>query len=178
MVNTDNAVFYEDFMKFIFNVLVVTLTLAVFNFSALADEKTSLPLYSQMYDDQRNAFDDANAALKLAKETNRNVLMVVGGNWCSFCMKMDEFWQTDTQVHKAIHSKFVILKINVSDENKNKKFMSTMPPTNGYPHLYISTAAGKLLLSKDTLEQQIDGKHQTTLWLTFLDKWQSKQPNS
>ncbi|PCH94923.1 MAG: thioredoxin family protein [Gammaproteobacteria bacterium] len=165
-------------MKFIFNVLVVTLIAAVVNFSALAGEKSSLPLYSQVYDDQRNAFDDANAALKLAQETNRNVLMVIGGNWCAFCKKMEAFWQSDVSVGQSLHDKYVILKINVSDENKNKEFMAAMPPVLGYPHIYISSANGKLLLSKDTAELQSNEKHDTQLWLTFLDKWQSKQPNS
>jgi len=165
-------------MKFIVNALVLTWGIVAFNFSVLADEKTILPLYSQVYEDQRNAFDDANAALKLAQETNRNVLMVIGGNWCAFCKKMDAFWQSDTSVGQSLHSKYVILKINVSDENKNKEFMASMPPVLGYPHIYISNANGKLLLSKDTAELQSNEKHDTQLWLTFLDKWQSKQTSS
>lgn len=162
--------------------IIITTLLSFFlftaSFSALATSESELPLYSQVYDAKRNTFDDAKAALALAKETNRNVLMVVGGNWCSFCMKMDAFWKSDKQVNQAIHSNFVILKINVSDENKNKDFMASMPATNGYPHLYISDAAGKLLLSKDSLEQQIDGKHQTQLWLEFIEQWQPKTTNT
>ena len=50
-----------------------------------------LPEYSKVYDDQRNPFDDANAALALAKKTDRNVLIEIGGNWCTWCHKMDAF---------------------------------------------------------------------------------------
>jgi thioredoxin-related protein len=161
-------------MKSVVNLVLVLMSVMVFSFSAFAESGSNLPMYSQVYDDQRNPFEDANAALKLAQETDRNVLMVVGGNWCSFCMKMDSFWKSDKTVNQAIHSNFVILKINVSDENENAEFMASMPATNGYPHIYISSASGKLLLSKDTLEQQVDGKHQKQLWLEFVKKWQVK----
>jgi thioredoxin-related protein len=160
-------------MKVIFTALLSILFFTSLSFSTLANDNAELPLYSQHYDAKRNPFDDARAALTLAQETNRNVLMVVGGNWCAFCMEMEHFWQENKQVNQEIHRKFVILKINVSDENKNTEFMASMPPTKGYPHLYVSSATGKILLSKDALDQQVDGKHQAPLWLTFIDKWQA-----
>ncbi|MCW8834635.1 MAG: thioredoxin family protein, partial [Colwellia sp.] len=113
-----------------------------------------LPEYSKVYDDQRDPFKDANAALALAKKTNRNVLIEIGGNWCTWCHKMDAFLVKHPQIYQALHDKYVLLKINVSDSNENTAFMKSLPPVLGYPHMYISTAAGKMLLSKDTAELQ------------------------
>ena len=136
-----------------------------------------LPLYSKVYDDQRDPFNDANAALALAKATNRNVLIEIGGNWCTWCHKMDAFLLKNPQVYQSLHSKYVLLKISVSDTNENEDFMKALPPVLGYPHMYVSTAGGQMLLSKDTAELQDNNGYSTEYWLTFLQQWQLKEQN-
>lgn len=136
-----------------------------------------LPEYSKVYDDQRNPFDDANAALALAQKTNRNVLIEIGGNWCTWCHKMDAFLLKNPNIYKALHSKYVLLKVNVSDSNENDVFMKALPPVLGYPHMYVSTATGKMLLSKDTAELQDSNGYSKEYWLDFLQKWQVKEQN-
>lgn len=136
-----------------------------------------LPAYSKVYDDQRNPFDDANAALALAKKTDRNVLIEIGGNWCTWCHKMDAFLLKNPNVYQALHSKYVLLKISVSDTNENDDFMKALPPVLGYPHMYVSTASGKMLLSKDTAELQDSEGYSTDYWLDFLQQWQLKEQN-
>lgn len=139
-----------------------------------------LPEFSKVYDDQRDPFSDANAALALAKKTNRNVLIEIGGNWCTWCHKMDAFLLENPSVYQSLHSKYVLLKISVSDANENESFMKSLPPVLGYPHMYVSTASGKMLLSKDTAELQDDNGYSKEIWLTFLNQWQNKaiQPKS
>lgn len=131
-----------------------------------------LPEYSKVYDDQRDPFKDANEALTLAKQTNRNVLIEIGGNWCTWCHKMDAFLLKHPKIYQALHNKYVLLKINVSDSNENADFMKSLPPVLGYPHMYISTAEGKMLLSKDTAELQDNNGYSRDYWIAFLNKWQ------
>jgi|TARA_B110000881_G_C18585813_1_gene524720 thioredoxin-related protein len=138
------------------------------------DIKQQLPLYSKIYDDTRDPFKDAKAALTLAKETNRNVLIEIGGNWCSWCHVMDVFLEANPEVYKTLHSRFVMLKVNVSDSNENAEFMKSLPPVMGYPHMYVSTGAGKMLLSKDTGELHENGANSVNKWLTFIDQWEVK----
>ncbi|MBU2894623.1 thioredoxin family protein [Colwellia sp. D2M02] len=131
----------------------------------------NLPIYSKVYDDTRDPFKDATDALALAKTSNRQVLIEVGGNWCSWCHKMDAFLEENPDIYQALHSQYVLLKINVSDSNENEAFMSSLPPVLGYPHMYVSTSTGKMLLSKDTAELLVDGNYSREQWLTFLHKW-------
>jgi len=138
---------------------------------SLEDE---LPEYSKIYDEQRDPFSDANAALALAKKTNRNVLIEIGGNWCTWCHKMDAFLLKNLKIYQALHSNYVLLKISVSDVNENEAFMKSLPPVFGYPHMYVSTASGKMLLSKDTAELQDNYGYSKEYWMTFLSRWQSK----
>lgn len=133
-----------------------------------------LPQYSKVYDEKRDPFKDAVAALALAKKTHRNVLIEVGGNWCSWCHKMDAFLEENPDVYQSLHSKYVLLKVSVSDSNENEAFMKSLPPVFGYPHMYVSTNAGKMVLSKDTGELQKNGRYNVNNWLTFLNEWQAE----
>jgi thiol:disulfide interchange protein len=132
-----------------------------------------LPKYSKVYDEKSDPFEDANAAIKLAKETQRNVLIEIGGNWCGWCKKMDAFLVKNPEVYKKLHDEFVLLKVSVSDSNENEAFMKSLPPVLGYPHMYVSTSSGKMILSKDTAELLNGEEYSKSQWLAFLNKWQS-----
>ena len=166
---------------FVFSSLLVLLNLSDSRAEGSPSHQSieaELPEYSKVYDDQRDPFADANAALALARSTNRNVLIEIGGNWCTWCHKMDAFLLKNPDIYNSLHSKYVLLKINVSDSNENEAFMKSLPPVLGYPHMYVSTGAGKMLLSKDTAELQDENGYSEEYWLTFLEKWQSQQPSS
>ena len=158
--------------------LSVSLLVTLLSFSSFAEKAIDLPTYSKIYDDKRDPFKDAFAALALAKKTNRNVLIEIGGNWCSWCHKMDAFLEKNPEVYQKLHSQFVLLKVSVSDSNENEGFMSTLPPVLGYPHMYVSTAAGKMVLSKDTAELQDNGQYSSQQWLAFIKKWQADSDQS
>jgi thioredoxin-related protein len=134
----------------------------------------ALPLYSQVYSDKRDPFKDAQAAIKLAQATDRNVLIEIGGTWCTWCHKMDAFLEKNPKVYQQLHSKYVLLKISVSDSNDNEAFMKSLPPVQGYPHMYVSTSSGRMLLSKDTAELLNNLEYSAEYWSAFLDKWQVK----
>jgi len=162
-------------MKTLLTIFLIIL-LAAFISPVMAVDNNDLPEYSKIYDDQRNPFSDATAALALAKETNRQVLIEIGGNWCSWCHKMDTFLSNNPDVYQALHANYVLLKINVSDSNENEDFMKALPPVLGYPHMYVSSASGKMLLSKDTAELLTGDNYSRANWLAFLKKW-SKETN-
>lgn len=171
----------QIFIKPITLLSKTTLAFSLALISTIAIAKSSaepaapqLPAYSKIYDDSRDPFKDAASALSLAKETNRQVLIEIGGNWCGWCKKMDAFLSNNPAVYDALHSQYVLLKVNVSDSNENNAFMESLPPVLGYPHMYISTAAGKMLLSKDTAELLNGNEYSKVQWLTFLDEWSVK----
>ncbi|NMP33574.1 thioredoxin family protein [Thalassotalea sp. M1531] len=136
--------------------------------------KESLPIYSKVFDDKRDPFKDAVAAIELAKSSNRNVLIEIGGNWCTWCHKMDAFLAKNPDIYQTLHEEFVLLKISVSDSNENAEFMKGLPPVLGYPHMYVSTSAGKMILSKDTAEFLESGEYSREQWLAFINKWKVK----
>ncbi len=160
--------------------IIITLALLTPALTTFANSNTtidSLPEYSQKYDPARNAFADGRQAINLAKQSNRRVLIIVGGNWCQWCRAMDKFIKTTPSVYKNLHQHFVILKINVSDKNKNKKFLSAFPKAHGYPHLFVANHNGSVLRSQATNMLQENGKYSEKRFLEFISRWKQKASN-
>lgn len=152
----------------------VVIACFLLGFPVLAMGLDDLPVFSRIYDVNRNPNADGRAALKLAKETNRRVLIEVGGDWCTWCHILDRFINDHPELRSRFHETFVVLKVNVSDENDNAEFMASLSPNIGYPHMYITDENGTVLHSQDTAEFRMNGKYSEQRFLAFLDRWQIK----
>ena len=130
-----------------------------------------LPDYSVTYDPSRNALQDGRDAIALAKATNRRVLIEVGGDWCKWCHVLDRFLNTNTEIKKQLHQTFVLLKVNVSDENRNSEFLKAFPRVIGYPHIFVTDSNGKILSSNDIGEFYEKGAYSAKRFKTFFKQW-------
>ena len=130
-----------------------------------------LPVYSRVYDASRNPNADGRDALKLAKETNRKVLIELGGDWCSWCFVLDRFIKENPKLESRLHQTFVVLKVNISDENDNVEFMAAFPPAQGYPHMYVTDSDGNILSSQDTADFRENNKYSEARFMAFFDRW-------
>lgn len=115
----------------------------------------ALPDYSQVYDERRDPAQDLAAATAKAKSESKKVLLLVGGEWCSWCQEMNHFLDREPDLASQLKQTFVVVKVNVSKENKNEPFLKRYPEYLGVPHFYVLDAQGKLLESFNTglLEQ-------------------------
>ncbi len=142
---------------------------------AASGAQAELPEYSLHYDPARNPFVDGRAAIKLAKQTNKNIMIEIGGDWCTWCHVLDRFIKSDPEITKKLHENFVVLKINVGDGNKNEDFMDSFPRVYAYPHIFFANKNGTTIHSQDTAEFFSDGKYSKPLFLEILDRWRPKE---
>jgi thiol:disulfide interchange protein len=136
-----------------------------------ASQALPLPAYSQGYDPARDPFSDGRAALRLATDTQRMVLIEVGGNWCSWCHVLDRFLHEHPSLRDRLHATFVLLKVNVDEHNDNAGFLAVFPRALGYPHMYVTDSDGSILFSQDTAEFLQAGRYSESRFQTFLDRW-------
>ncbi len=141
-------------------------------------ERRQLPAYSQAYDPKRDPFKDGREAIELAASTQRRVLIEIGGDWCSWCMLLDRTIKQNAQLSEALHSRFVLLKVNMSGANDNWEFLKDFPIQNGYPQLFVTNAKGQILYNKDPGEFYRDGEYAAELILEFLEEWGPKRSRS
>ena len=123
------------------------------------------------YDPKADPAADLEAASAQAKEQGKNILIKVGGEWCSWCHLMDRFIHENKDVESLVEHGFVVLKVNFSEENKNEAFLARFPAISGYPHLFVLDAAGELLHSQDTAELESGKGYAKDAFVKFLQAW-------
>ncbi|MNM21911.1 thiol:disulfide interchange protein precursor [compost metagenome] len=133
--------------------LPLVLGTLLFNGAARAGDHLwarGLPDYSQGYDEQRDPAKDLAAATIRAQQEDKQVLLLVGGEWCSWCQEMNRFLDREPALASQFNQTFVVVKVNVSKANKNAPFLKAYPEYLGVPHFYVLDARGKLLESFNT----------------------------
>jgi thiol:disulfide interchange protein len=136
--------------------------------AAAVEESQPLPA---RYDPARDPSRDLDAALKMARATGRRVLAEVGGEWCTWCHIMDRFFVANPDLRKIRDANFIVLKINFSKENQNQAFLARWPKVEGYPHLFVLDADGKLLQSQDTSALESGKDYDPIVFRAFLVQW-------
>ena len=123
------------------------------------------------YDPKRDAAQDIRGAAAEAKRTNRRVLLEVGGEWCSWCHHMDDFFAAHPDLTSLRDKSFVTVKINFSEENPNKEVLGQFPAIAGYPHLFVLDGDGALVHSQDTSALEEGKSYNLNRFTTFLAYW-------
>jgi|SRR5215213_6285571 len=123
------------------------------------------------YDPNRVAEDDIRRAVSEAARTGKRILLEVGGEWCGCCHIMDAFFEKNPGLLEFREQKFITVKINYSQENENKRALSSYPAISGYPHIFVLDSDGRLLHSQDTGELESGKSYDLEKFFSFLRKW-------
>jgi thiol:disulfide interchange protein len=126
------------------------------------------------YDPRRDPEKDLAAAEAEAKTSNRNIIVIVGGDWCSWCHIMDDFFHDHRDVTALREKNYVLMKLNMSHENENRAFLSRYPKIRGYPHIFILDADGKLVQSQPTNVLEDGRTYNVKRFKKFLEEFAPK----
>src|SRR5205085_1417883 len=113
-------------------------------------------------------------AVAEAKRTHRRILLEVGGDWCIWCHRLEEFFEAHSDLTAGRDAAFVTVKVNFSDESKNEAFLSKYPTIPGYPHIFVLESDGTLLHSQDTGELEAGKSYDHSKLMAFLERWAPK----
>src|SRR2546421_9134156 len=130
--------------------LIIVLAIALSAFAAQTSFAQSKYIPVSKYDPKRDADQDIREAIAEAKRTNRRILLEVGGDWCSWCHRLDEFFEAHSDLIALRDMNFVTVKINFSEENPNKEVLSRYDVIPCYPHIFLFDSDGSLLRSQGT----------------------------
>ena len=132
--------------------------------SLIACAFLSLALFAQAhaatgYDPSDDPTAALNRAIIEAKASQRQVLVIAGGDWCRWCLILNTFISKNPDVKAELDRSFVTMKAYMGDDNHNTAFFAKLPPAKGYPHFWIVSAEGDAIRSIDTgpLENGKDG---------------------
>lgn len=134
------------------------------------DPKT-FPSYADKFDPTRDPVADLNAASEKAKAEGKRIILDVGGEWCGWCHFLDAFFVKHAELAKLRDDNYIWLKINMSEENENKGFLSAFPKIDGYPHLFVMEKDGSFLHSQRTDVLEEGKTYNLQRMMDFLNKW-------
>ncbi len=127
-----------------------------------------------VYDPARNPAEDLKQAILIAQKEKKRIILELGGNWCIWCRHMDDFYKAHRDLLQFRAEHYILVKVNVSEENQNQEFLSQYPAAAGYPHIYILESDGTLLHSQDTSALEDGGdSYVLDVFMSFLRKWAS-----
>jgi thiol:disulfide interchange protein len=136
-----------------------------------AEDPPTLPFE---FDPARDPARDLELALRIARAAGRNVIVEVGGEWCSWCHILDRFFSANADIRRYRDAKFVWLKVNWSKENRNEAFLRHYPAIKEYPHLFVLDAGGKVLHSQNSEELETTRSYDPVAMRAFLVRWAPK----
>jgi thioredoxin-related protein len=149
--------------------MVFSLSFVWSSFAQPAMQSSYLPV--TRYDPKRNAGEDIRDAIKEAERSHKRLLLEVGGDWCSWCHTLDNFFATHPELTQLRDKGFVTVKINFSEENENKEALAPYGPIESFPHLLVLESDGKLLLSKETGSLESGKSYDLVRLTAFLKEW-------
>jgi thiol:disulfide interchange protein len=104
----------------------------------------------ERFDPARNALADYRTALELARAQGKRVIVDVGGEWCVWCKIMDRFFDAHDDLAALRDRHYVWLRVHWSKDQPNTALLARFPRVDGYPHLFVVDADGRLVHSQDT----------------------------
>ncbi len=136
---------------------------------------TAQPKKDIGYDSRANAFEQLDSAVATAKAEDKLLLLISGGDWCSWCHYLAAFLERETAIDAALHDVFVVQKVYVGEENLNKEFFAGLPEAAGAPHFWVLSPGGELLASQDTLPLEDGAKsYDPKKFLAFVAQWRER----
>lgn len=129
------------------------------------------PQKATLYHPEDNAQQKIEEAVSLAQKEHKFVVLQVGGNWCIWCLRFNDFVQNNPTVKKLFNDNFVVYHLNYSKENKNEKTLATLgyPQRFGFPVFVILNEKGERIHTQqsDFLEDGKEGYDEKTVVQVF-----------
>lgn len=129
-----------------------------------------------LYNPQENADSALVKVIGEAKKSGKHVFLQIGGNWCVWCMRFQNFITADASIDSLVKASYVVYHLNYSSENRNKDLLTDLgfPQRFGFPVFCILDANGLRIHTQDSaLLEEGEGYDRKKVW-AFLANWSPK----
>jgi len=125
------------------------------------------------YDPTVNGREQIKAAVAKAKKENKHVLLQIGGNWCSWCLKLNKLYNSDSAVGSALNDNYVLVHLNHSPENENLDILADLgnPQRFGFPVLVMLDGTGNRIHTQNSAYLDAGKGHDPKKVIGFLKDW-------
>lgn len=128
---------------------------------------------AKVYDEAADAKAQIEAAIKKAQRDHSRVLVMYGGNWCGWCIKLHDLFTSDKDIARTLKYEYQLVTVDIGKFDKNMdiagKYEADLKK-NGVPYLTVLDGDGKVVTNQDTGSLEEGDKHDPKKVAAFLDK--------
>ena len=124
---------------------------------------------NELYDPYTDIEQEIRVSLSRAMQGDKRVLLVYGGNWCTWCKRLHECFTQNNEVEKILKQRYEVVRIDVNTNEATLRRFNTNP--DGYPYLTVLDADGRVLKHQSTSVFVDEGRHVAQKVYDFLAKW-------
>jgi thioredoxin-related protein len=141
---------------------------------------------STIYDKKSDALAQVKQAAALAKHENTRILLMFGGDWCSWCHKLHELFATDPEIRKILRDEYALVLVdteapNAADLERTCKQALTKEELLkgvGYPFLAVMDASAKVITAQPTGVLEEGDHHNPKKVKDFLSRFTTPRKNA
>lgn len=154
-------------MRSVFCSLLVLISMAV-----MSQDLAKFKLYKPAED----ATAQIDAAVKKAKAEGKHVFIQIGGNWCIWCARFQDFVTTDKSIDSLVKTNYVVYHLNYSKENYNKPILAKygFPQRFGFPVFLVVNANGQLIHTQNSSYLEEGKGYNKEKVVEFFTQWTPK----
>ncbi len=154
-------------MKNIYLVLVLFLALNI-----NAQDKSKPKIYNPDID----VNVQLEEAIGKAKAEGKNVLIQIGGNWCSWCLKFHKFVKDNPELDSLVNENYVYILLNIDRDHKHKEMMKKLrfPNRFGYPVFVILDGDGRYQHTQNSALLELGKSYDIKKVKEFFYNWTVK----
>lgn len=127
----------------------------------------------KLYDEDINPMTQIDQALKTAKKEGKFVICQVGGNWCPWCFRFNDFITLDKDIDKLVKSNFVYIHVNFPRKGADAKLSKKLgnPERFGFPSMVVLDTDGKVIHIQDSSFLEEDKSYNRDKVVRFFECW-------
>ncbi len=107
-----------------------------------------------IYDPSANIGALIDSNLTVAKQQNKHLLLMFGGNWCPWCHRLHGLFESDPKIRSLLQESYILILVDIgetADKPLNRDLLKKYRAEGfGYPALAVLDQEGKLLSAQST----------------------------
>jgi thiol:disulfide interchange protein len=135
--------------------------------------KKQVPKRDPIFNPKADAAAGIAAAVKKSRFEHTRVLVMYGGNWCSWCYMLHDLFKDNKEIAAILRNEYELVMVDVDTQHKVMDQYVKKSEQHGVPFLTVLDGDGKVLVNQETGALEEGPKHDPKKVKAFLTKWAS-----
>jgi thioredoxin-related protein len=152
--------------------IIITVVILFFYGQVFSQDMKKFNLYHPEADAKKQLANAVNEA----QTTGKYVFISIGGNWCVWCARFNDFMTNNKSLDSLLAENYVTYHLNYSPENKNVELLEKykFPQRFGFPVFLILNDKGELIHTQSSWYLEAEKSYDKEKVKAFLTDWSKK----